>query len=174
MVGSHVDTLEDAAGIQYLVMNSETLAPCEVSLSTYQINKGKDLARQVELGGGRKKVITLWRCGPGWVDEHVGCAKSAPYCVISTASVERRPGDLSQVVPTPHAGEIILMRGNGEEVRPIALSRSVFLPGGGEDNYWAAPRSAISNDALLMVSDSNFGDRQTRVTLIESGIASKQ
>ena len=32
MVGSHIDTLEDSAGTQYLVMNGETTLPCEVSL----------------------------------------------------------------------------------------------------------------------------------------------
>jgi hypothetical protein len=174
VVGSHVDTLEDAAGIQYLVMNAETIVPCEVSLSTYQLNKGTDLNRQVELGGGRKKVMSLWRCGPGWVDEHVGCAKAAPYCVISTESAPRRPGDQSPLVPTPHGGMIFLMRGNGDEVRPLALSRSVIFTDGGGDNYWAAPRSAISSDASLVVSDSNFGDRQTRVTVIETGVGTKQ
>ena len=63
------------------------LSPCEVSLSTYQLNKGIEMNKQIELGGGRKRVMTLWRCGPGWVDEHVGCARSAPYCVISTQNV---------------------------------------------------------------------------------------
>jgi len=37
--------------------------------------------------------MTLWRCGPGWVDEHVGCARTAPYCVISTQNVKRKPND---------------------------------------------------------------------------------
>jgi len=54
-VGSHVDTLEDSAGIQYLVMNAETSVPCEVSLSTYQLNKGIEMNKQIELGGGRKR-----------------------------------------------------------------------------------------------------------------------
>jgi hypothetical protein len=94
-VGSHLDTLEDSAGIQYLVESLETTIPCEVSLSTFQLNTGIDLLKQVELGGGRKKVMTMWRCGPGWVDQHIGCAKSAPYCVISTQSPARRPGDMS-------------------------------------------------------------------------------
>ena len=75
LVGSHLDTLEDSAGIQYLVENDATNVPCEVSLSTFQLNTGLNLLKPVELGGGRKKVMTLWRCGPGWVDEHVGCAK---------------------------------------------------------------------------------------------------
>jgi hypothetical protein len=173
-VGSHLDTLEDSAGIQYLVENGETSIPCEVSLATYQLNTGINLLKQVELGGGRKKVLTLWRCGRGWVDEHVGCAKAAPYCVISTQSEVRRPDDMSEYVPTPHAGEIIVMRENGLEIRRLALTRTVFFTDAGEGNYWAAPRAAISNDGSLVTSDSNFGQRgRPRVTLIETGFGPK-
>jgi hypothetical protein len=172
MVGAHIDTMEDEAGVQYLVENQETISPCEVALFTMQLNKGTDMTRRVEVGGGRRRVMTLWRCGPGWVDEHIGCAKSAPYCVISTQSEPRRAGELAQPRATPHAGEIILMRGDGEEVRRIALSRSVLFAGDGDKNYWAAPRAAISSDGTLVVSDSNFGERlNTRVMLIETGVA---
>jgi hypothetical protein len=171
LVGSHLDTLEDAGGIQYLVENKATNTPCEVALSTFQLNRGVDMTRQVELGGGRRRVMTLWRCGPGWVDEHIACAKSAPYCVISTQSEERQAVDLAQVKPTPHAGEIILMRGNGEEVRRIAMSRTVLFAGAGDRNYWAAPRASISSDGSLVVSDTNFGDiAGPRITLIETGV----
>jgi hypothetical protein len=171
-VGAHLDTMEDAAGVQYLVENQETISPCEVALFTMQLNKGIDMTRRIELGGGRKRVMTLWRCGPGWVDEHIGCAKSAPYCVISTQSEQRRPGDLAQPTATPHAGEIILMRGAGEEIRRIAMSRSVLYAGDGDKNYWAAPRAAMSNDATLVISDTNFGERlNTRIVLIETGVA---
>jgi hypothetical protein len=169
-VGSHVDTMEDSAGIQYLVANGETSIPCEVSLSTYQLNKGVDLLKQVELGGGRKKVMTLWRCGRGWVDEHVGCAKAAPYCVISTQSEVRKPDDPSEAVATPHAGELIVMRENGLEIRRIAMTRTVLYTTAGEGNYWAAPRAAMSNDGSVVAADSNFGEiRKTRVTLVETG-----
>jgi len=173
-VGSHLDTLEDSAGIQYLVANGETSAPCEVSLSTYQLNTGTNLLKQVELGGGRKKVLTLWRCGRGWVDEHIGCAKNAPYCVISTQAEARRPDDVSEYVPTPHAGEIIVMRENGLEIRRVALTRTVFFTNAGSGNYWAAPRAAISNDGSVVASDSNFGQPgKPRVTLIETGFGPK-
>ncbi len=171
MIGSHVDTLEDSGGTQYLVMNAETSSPCEVSLSTYQLNKGTEMNRQIELGGGRKRVMTLWRCGPGWVDEHIACARSSPYCVISTQNVPRAANDLSPFIPTPHAGEIIVMRENGVELRRLALSRSALFPGGGDQNYWSTPRAAISSDGSLVVSDSNFGvpANGQRVTLIETG-----
>lgn len=174
LVGSHLDTLEDSAGIQYLVENDATNIPCEVSLSTFQLNTGLNLLKPVELGGGRKKVMTLWRCGPGWVDEHIGCAKSAPYCVISTQSYARRPDDTSEYVPTPHAGEIIVMRDNGLEIRRLALTRTVFFTNAGEGNYWAAPRAAISNDGSAVTSDSNFGESgKPRVTLIETGFGAR-
>ncbi len=171
LVGSHLDTLEDSAGIQYLVMNGETSLPCEVSLSTYQLNKGTEMLKQVELGGGRKRVMTLWRCGPGWVDEHVACARAAPYCVISTQNATRRPNDVSQFAPTPHSGEIIVMRENGLEIRRLALSRSLLFTDGGTGNYWSTPRAAISADGSLVVSDSNYGvhGNGQRVTLIQTG-----
>jgi hypothetical protein len=171
IVGSHVDTLEDSAGIQYLVMNSETSSPCEVSLSTFQLNKGIEMNKQIELGGGRKRVMTLWRCGPGWVDEHVGCARSAPYCVISTQNVPRPANDVSPLQPTPHAGEIIVMRENGMELRPLALSRSALFPGAGTGNYWSTPRAAIASDGSLVIADSNFGAQPNgqRVILIQTG-----
>jgi hypothetical protein len=138
LFGSHLDTMEDSEGIQYFVMDAESRSPCEVAVSTYQLNKGKDILQQVELGGGRKKVMTLWRCGPGWVDEHVGCAKAAPFCVISTQSVVRNSKDRSVPVPTPHAGEILVMRENGLEIRRLALTRSgIFSDGSGDDKYWS-------------------------------------
>jgi hypothetical protein len=163
--------MEDSEGIQYFVMDAETRSPCEVALSTYQLNKGKDILTQVELGGGRKKVLTLWHCGPGWVDEHVGCAKTAPYCVISTQNVPRNSKDHSQQAATPHAGEILVMRGDGAEIRRLALTRSgIFSDGSADDTYWSSPRAALSNDGSLVVSDSNFGElAKRRVTVIQTG-----
>jgi hypothetical protein len=173
-VGSQVDTLEDSAGIQYLVAIGETSVPCEVSLSTYRLDTGLNLLKQVELGGGREKVLTLWRCGRGWVDEHLGCAKAAPYCVISTQSEARRPADIAEAAATPHAGEIIVMRENGLEIRRLALTRTVFFAKYTEDNSRAAPRAAISGDGSVVISDSNFGQRgKPRVTLIETGFGPK-
>ena len=175
LVGSHLDTLEDSAGIQYFVMNAETKLPCEYSLFTYQLSKGKDILLPVEAGGGRKKVMTLWRCGPGWVDEHVGCAKAAPYCVVSTQNVTRSSKDHSAQAPTPHAGEIVVMRDNGAEVRRLALTRSgMFSDASGDDGYWSSPRAALSNDGSLVVADSNFGEvGKQRVVVIGTGYGAK-
>ena len=71
---------------------------------------------------------------------------------------------LLSFVPTPHAGEIIVMRENGLEIRRVALSRSVFFPNAGYANYWATPRAAISADGSLVVSDSNFGQAGGRAS----------
>jgi hypothetical protein len=172
-IGSHIDTMQDSAGIQYLVANQETINPCEVALNTYQLNTGVNMLKQVELGGGRRKVFTLWRCGRGWVDEHVGCAKAAPYCVVSTQAEPRRQGDFSEVVPTPHASQLIVMRENGAEIRPLALTRTTYVTGSG-GNYGAAPRAAISSDGSLVVFDSNFGQfGKSRVSLVETGFPAK-
>ncbi len=174
MVGSHMDTLEDSAGVQYLVEDVETIGPCEVALNTFQLNKGIDMVKQVELGGGRRKIMTLWRCGPGWVDEHIGCAKSAPYCVISTQSPLRARDATAPATPTPHANEIIVMRENGLELRRLALTRAVYYHGSGDGNYWVAPRAAISNDGSLVVSDTNFGQLGAPgITVVETGFPAK-
>ena len=94
--------------------------------------------------------------------------------MISTQAEARRPDDLSEYVPTPHAGELIVMRDNGLEIRRIALTRTVFFTNAGEGNYWAAPRAAMSNDGSTVVADSNFGQiGKPRVTLIETGFGSK-
>jgi len=110
----------------------------------------------------------LWRCGRGWVDEHVGCAKAAPYCVISTQAEGRRPEDTAEAVPTPHANEIIVIRENGLEIRRLALTRTMYF--NGANNYFAAPRAALSSDGSIVVMDSNFGQfGKPRVALIETG-----
>ena len=166
--GSHVDTLEDSGGIQYLVEDRESGAPCEVAVNTFQLNTGVNMLKQVELGGGRKKVMTLWRCGRGWVDEHVGCAKSAPYCVISTQAEGRSREDVSEAVPTPHANELIVIRENGLEIRRLALTRTVYY--NGANNYMAAPRAALSSDGSAVIMESNFGQfGKPRVVMVETG-----
>jgi len=170
---SHSDTFEDSSGTQYIVFDSFTENPCEVALATYQLNKGVNILQPVELGGGRRKVMSLWQCpfpnANKGTDEHIGCAKNAPFCVISTVSPYRNPSD--PPLRFPHATEIMVMRENGLEVRRLAESRSVrFWQDGFDGAYWAEPRAAISNDGSLVVSDSNFGEiAGVRVTLIATG-----
>jgi uncharacterized protein (TIGR03437 family) len=169
---SHSDTLEDSSGTQYIVFDSFTENPCEVATATYQLNKGVSILQPVELGGGRRKVMSLWQCPfpntNGGTDEHVGCAKNAPFCVISTVAPYRSASD--PPLRFPHATEIIVMRENGLESRRLAESRSVRFLEEGTEAYWAEPRAAISNDGSLVVSDSNFGAiGGVRVTLIATG-----
>ena len=168
----HADTLEDSGGTQYIVYDGFTENPCEVATATYQLNKGANISQPVELGGGRRKVMSLWQCpypnSNGVPDEHVGCAKNAPYCVISTVPLPRAASD--PPLRFPHATEIMVMRENGLEVRRLAQSRSVRFSEEGGEAYWAEPRAAISNDGSLVVSDSNFGTiAGVRVTLIATG-----
>ena len=130
----------------------------------------------MELGGGRRKVISLWQCPfpntNGGTDDHVGCAKNAPFCVISTVAPYRSASD--PPVRFPHATEIMVMRENGLEVRRLAESRSVRFREDGDGAYWAEPRAAISNDGSLVVSDSNFGSiAGVRVTLIATGFGKR-
>ncbi|HTX34360.1 MAG TPA: hypothetical protein VME43_05035, partial [Bryobacteraceae bacterium] len=169
---AHSDTMEDASGTQYLVYDSFTESPCEVSLATYQLNKGSALAEPVELGGGRRKVMSLWRCpfpnSHGGTDEHIGCAKSAPFCVVSTVSPVQHPTDTP--LRFPHASEVLVMRGNGEEVRRLVETRSVRFAEDGDAAYWSEPRAAISNDGSLVVFDSNYGNvGGVRVNLVPTG-----
>jgi hypothetical protein len=46
-------------------MNAETSSPCEVALSTYQLNRGIEMNTQIELGGGRKRIMTFAAAGLG-------------------------------------------------------------------------------------------------------------
>jgi len=177
MYPSHADTLEDSAGVQYLVFSSFSNHPCEVSTSTYELSKGLTIMQPTELGGGRRKVMTLWKCPfpntNGGTDDHVGCARKAPFCVISTVAPFRSASD--PPLRFPHATEIIVMRENGLEIRRLAQSRSVRFKEGGDDAYWAEPRAAISSDGTLVVADSNFGIRGgVRVTVIGTGFTKPQ
>jgi uncharacterized protein (TIGR03437 family) len=168
---SHSDTLEDSSGTQYLVYDAYTNNPCEVATGTYQLNKGAGIMQPVELGGGKRRVMSLWQCSfPGDTDEHIGCARKAPYCVISTVPPSRTLS--SSPVRFPHATEVLVMQENGQEIRRLAQTRSVRFSEEGGESYWAMPRAAISDDGSVVVSDSNFGERAAvRVTMIPTGYA---
>lgn len=174
--GTHADTFEDEKGIQYMLGSSETQHPCEYSMSSFQLNTGMKMTAPVELGGGRKRLITLFKCGgvDVWTDWHAGCAKLSPYCVISTTYADfqkqRNVTDKTPIHHTAHMGEIFVIKGNGLEVRRLMEHRSVPLTGEEAQSYWATPRANISNDGAYVVADSNFGfPGQYRVVLIETG-----
>lgn len=113
----------------------------------------------VSQGGGRTDVMPVSLCGGGpieaWTENHTGCARKAPYCVISTNNIPRDPADLtSPITRTTHLSELIVMRGNGTEIRRVAQTRS---PNFTNDNYWSLARASMSQDGSLVAWDSNFG-----------------
>lgn len=167
----HSDVFEDEAGVQYLVMDFETETPCARSLVTLQLNKGPDILKLAEAGGGRRIVMTTFLCGGTWSDDHIGCAKSAPFCVLSTNYVTQRdPKDNLPNKRAPHLSELFVMHGNGVEIRRIAETRSVPFTDEGTHAYWTLARAAISNDGRMVIADSNFGvPNDFHVLLIQTG-----
>lgn len=174
--GSHADTMEDSQGLQYLVVALEGQQPDGLSLFTIQLNKGAAMGAPPELGGGFKRVLPMFRGGGQdvWPDFHIGCAKAAPYCVISTAYLRdggsRNPTDQTAFRRTPHLSEIIVMRDNGAEFRRLAQHRSVEFRTASDPAYWGKTRACISPDGSYVLADSNFGtpDAQ-RVIVVDTG-----
>lgn len=174
LAAPHSDVFQDSKGIQYLVSTLDTRSPCERGLNTYQLNKGTGLIEPVELGGGRKKVMTVFRCGAMWTGDHIGCAKQAPYCAVSISNNDgvnlRDPSDQAPMPRGPHTSEVMVMKENGAEVRRLVEHRSVLFKGEPSNGYWSTPRAALSNDGTMVIVDSNFGfPDQQRVVLVETG-----
>jgi hypothetical protein len=134
--------------------------PCGRFIGTLRLNAGKRLLISTASGGGRSLPMTLHPCGLGpyeaWVDDHWGCARNSAYCVLSTTYWGyRNPADLNAAIPaTSYLDEVMVIRGNGVEVRRIAKNRSVQFT---NDNYWSTPRAAISPDGSAVLWDTNFG-----------------
>jgi hypothetical protein len=172
----HSDTFEDSEGNQLAVMGLEEQSPCGYSLYTLQLNKGAKMGLPAETGGGLKRVFPLFRCGGQdlWVDYHAGCAKAAPYCVISTTTQPfnrtRDPNDQTPLKSSPYVGEVMVMRDNGVEMRRLAEHRSVSFRNEESNGYWSTPRAAISSDGAMVIGTSNFGvPNQQRVFAVETG-----
>ncbi|PWT99245.1 MAG: hypothetical protein C5B51_27480 [Terriglobia bacterium] len=163
------DVLEDTDGKQYLVTMKAYTAPCALQLVTLALSAGQQMYLPAEQGGGRTAVLPVAQCGEIWPDYSVGCARQAPYCAVSTnQGAFRDRSDVTTPFPAaPHRDEVMVMRGNGQEVRRLAMSRSVLFT---DDNVWPRPRAAISPDASYVVFDSNFGVlAQERVNLVTTG-----
>jgi hypothetical protein len=168
----HADMMEDTDGKQYMVTPKGSQNPCELDLVTYAISKGSRLTDLESTGGGRHRVMNLANCGTTWPSYHIGCAKNAPYCVISIYEEPlRNPAVRTTPFPQdPHRSQIMVMRGNGLEVRFLAMTRTVLFS---DDPYWPQSRAAISNDGAWVVFDSNFGvDNGERVNLMATGFNS--
>ncbi|MSV35928.1 MAG: hypothetical protein EXQ47_10080 [Bryobacterales bacterium] len=175
-VGEHNDTFEDAGGTQYVMGYMDTASPCSLGVLSLQLNKGPNLLTAVELGGGMKRLMTLFRCASGdvWTDFHFGCAKNRDMCVVSTtyggSGFQRSATDLTPVRQTAHLAEILVIKDNGAEIRRLAKHRSMQLTGEEAKSYWSTPRACLSNDGKLVVADSNFGEaNRPRVVVIETG-----
>ncbi len=176
--GGHSDTTEDSAGNQWLMMGLEEQSPCGYSIYSFQLNKGAQMGIPVEMGGGLKRIMQLFRCGGPdvWTDYHLGCAKAAAACVVSTTvqpyNRARDPLDRTPLRRTAHLGEIMVIQDNGAEIRRLAQHRSVQFNNEESKGYWSTPRAAISADGSLVVATSNFGfPNQRRVIAIETGLA---
>jgi hypothetical protein len=162
----HADVFADN-GRQYLLVDSGIDSPtCEDDLVSLQLSKGVlNLLKPVESGGGRKVLFTLYKCSLTWSDLHFGCARSATaFCAISTDYAEPNLPTQIRDGKTPFDSEIIVMRGNGVELRRLAMHRSV------QTQYWDQPRACISPDGSMVLWDSNFGNPANhRVALAETG-----
>lgn len=170
--GPHADLMEDSDGKQYMVTPKGNEEPCELDLVTYSLSKGIRLTDLESAGGGRHRVMNLANCGTNWPSYHIGCAKNAPYCVISIYSdTLRSPADRTTPFDQdPHRGQMMVMRGNGLELRFLAMTRTVLFT---DDSYWPQARAAISNDGSWVVFDSNYGiDNGERVNLMPTGFGS--
>jgi hypothetical protein len=156
---AHADVMQDSDGRQYLVRAEDITSPCSRVLSLNDLSKGVRMNTPAAQGGGRTDMFMMARCGGGyaWPSLHVGCAKKAPYCAISTDNpgALRNPEDLTTpLARAPFATEIFIVRSKGLEVQRLAQSQSVKFT---SDSYWSTPRAAISPSAKHVLFNSNFG-----------------
>jgi uncharacterized protein (TIGR03437 family) len=174
--GSHSDLFEDSAGDQYMLIGQELQSPCEASLVSFRLNAGTRMGLPVELGGGMRRIMGMFRCGgqDPWVDLHIGCARFSPHCVVSTTyggfNQTRDPNNTSAIVRSPFLSEVFVVRDNGAEIRRLAQDRSVQFKNELSGGYWSTPRACISGDGAYVVFDSNFGSsNQRRVVQVATG-----
>jgi hypothetical protein len=170
---SHSDVFADASGVQHYLVLEEASTPCGRFLTTYAIGKGLAMVRPESEGGGRRRITMLHECGVDakWSGQHVGCAKTAVACAISSSGPgpARDPKDTASPLQRgPYSSEVLVVFGNGAEVRRLAMTRSVSFVG---NEYWSTPRAAMSPDGSRILFASNFGrpDRQLSVLLNTSG-----
>ncbi|HVY67287.1 MAG TPA: hypothetical protein VHA30_00085, partial [Patescibacteria group bacterium] len=152
----HMDTFEDSAGIQYVAFGTGVETPCADDFSSYQLSKAATLNMTVSVkdGGGRKDIFTKAVCGSeDWSSDHIGCAASAPYCLIDNYF-----GAVPAGYPTtihdgndPFGFEMIVIKNNGDEVRRVAMNNSVV------SGYLDQPVAALSPDGSYTMFNSNFG-----------------
>jgi hypothetical protein len=173
----HSDTFEDSDGQQYMAFVADLDSPCQREIMTVQLNKGRLLLHSISSGGGRTDVMPMDLCGGGpielWLENHTGCARKSPYCVISTNYTStRNPADLTTPINrTTHLSELMVMRGNGLEIRRVAQTRGIQFS---NDSYWSVAKASISSDGGKVLWDSNFGypNRGETVAMAYTGYGS--
>jgi hypothetical protein len=163
----HADVFAEN-GRQYIFVDAGIDQPaCEDDLVSLQISKGLKLLAPVESGGGRKVITTLFKCGLNWPSPHFGCARSSSaYCVVSLDT--NQPNLPKQVRDgrTPFDSEVMVVRGNGDEIRRLAMHRSV------QTQFWDQPRACISPDGSKVLWDSNFGNpARHRIAVVDTGFS---
>ncbi len=161
----HADVFQDN-GRQYILVDSGVEIPvCEDDMVSLQISKGLQMLAPVDSGGGRKVFFTLFKCGLTWSSPHYGCARSTTAtCVVSNDTSEPNIPNQLRDGKAPFDSEVIVIRGNGTEVRRLAMHRSV------QTQYWDTARACISQDGSTVLWDTNFGNPANhRVVLAETG-----
>ncbi len=171
----HADTVEDSAGLQYLITAAESSVPCEFGIVAYQLNREDKPGLPVELGGGLRRVMRLYRCGGQaiWADLHIGCAKLSPQCAVSIGynsfGFQYPANSTAAINHTPHVGEVLVIK-NLTEVRRLFMHRSLALNSEPANSYWTSPRACMSPDGSYVMADSNFGEaNRHRVIVVETG-----
>jgi hypothetical protein len=225
-VQPHSDVGQDAAGGQIFFWHWDTPEDNKYYLAAAQLNKGADMTRPVEEGGGMRVLYTS-NTTSFFTDAHFGCTwrglciisiyggndqtarfvssvTPATPCQITThtahglttgntvqiggasgitsingiwtatvtgsttltldghtcsGSYTADSGHLARAVsPTqlPNRQEIVVSRA-GEEVRRIAIHRSMGYEGGDLSGYFSSPRASLSRDARYVAWASNFG-----------------
>jgi hypothetical protein len=164
----HADVFGDN-GRQYLFFDlGVDLPACEDDLVSLQISKGLHMLDPVAAGGGRTTMFTLFKCGLTWSAPHFGCARSATaFCVVSNDTAEPNVPNQIRDGKSPFDSENIVVRGNGVEVRRVAMHRSLQV------GYFDTPRTCISGDGSMILWDSNFGNPANHwVVVAETGLGS--
>jgi hypothetical protein len=164
----HGDVFESSDGQQWYMTALDTVNPTARNLVSLRLNSSA-IGLRAELGGGLRKIMTLFPAGSQWLDLHVGCAKYAPTCVVSMQS--NIPVQPSAVVTIPpYGGQVFAVR-NNNEVRQLGYHRSIQILGEAAGSYWSRARACMSGDARYVLFTSNFGKMDTpRPVLLDVGV----
>lgn len=151
----HSDFLESQDGKQYIVINTGG-DPCGMHIAALRFAAKNKIFVPDSAGGGNHRIMTIDYCGDvPWSYYHASCAMHEPYCAMEIYAM---PPDFPTTVRTksPFSGEIVVIKNMGEEIRRVAMHRSVPY------EYFEQPRASISPDAKYVMWDTNFGVKGQR------------